>query len=115
MLDRPRRCVYAPLLLDVNILVFEGTRAYPSFSRYWDMIAKHTVTQFYVAPTDFRLLKRASDHHIHSDLPSLRVLGSVGEPIAEASGSGTTKGGPAVVPYRRRKCLPRLSLLGLQS
>lgn len=75
--------VYAPLLLGITTLVFEGTPAYPNFSRYWDIIDKHKITQFYVAPTALRLLKRAGDHHIDHDLSSLRVLGSVGEPIAE--------------------------------
>ena len=75
--------VYAPLLLGVSTLVFEGTPAYPNFSRYWEIIAKHHITQFYVAPTALRLLKRAGDHHIKGNLKSLRVLGSVGEPIAE--------------------------------
>ncbi|KAF4582029.1 Acetyl-coenzyme A synthetase [Ophiocordyceps camponoti-floridani] len=74
--------VYAPLLLGVTTVVFEGTPAYPSFSRYWDVIEKHAVTQFYVAPTALRLLKRAGDEHVKGDLSHLRVLGSVGEPIA---------------------------------
>ncbi|RAL66078.1 hypothetical protein DID88_005737 [Monilinia fructigena] len=74
--------VYAPLLLGVATVVFEGTPAYPDFSRYWDVIAKHEVTQFYVAPTALRLLKRAGDHHVKGDMKHLRVLGSVGEPIA---------------------------------
>ncbi|KAF8539926.1 hypothetical protein BDD12DRAFT_881516 [Trichophaea hybrida] len=76
-------CVYAPLLLGITTLVFEGTPAYPNFSRYWDIIDKHGITQFYVAPTALRLLKRAGDHHIQKEMKSLRVLGSVGEPIAE--------------------------------
>ena len=76
-------CVYAPLLLGVSTLVFEGTPAYPNFGRYWEVISKHKITQFYVAPTALRLLKRAGEQHIHHDLKSLRVLGSVGEPIAE--------------------------------
>ncbi|RMD41802.1 hypothetical protein DV735_g3299, partial [Chaetothyriales sp. CBS 134920] len=74
--------VYAPLLLGVATVVFEGTPAYPNFSRYWDVIAKHNVSQFYVAPTALRLLKRAGDEHVHHNLTKLRVLGSVGEPIA---------------------------------
>jgi acetyl-CoA synthetase len=74
--------VYAPLLLGVATVVFEGTPAYPNFSRYWDVIEKHKVTQFYVAPTALRLLKRAGDHHIKHNMSHLRVLGSVGEPIA---------------------------------
>lgn len=74
--------VYAPLLLGVPTVVFEGTPAYPNFSRYWDVIEKHKVTQFYVAPTALRLLKRAGDDHVHHQMSRLRVLGSVGEPIA---------------------------------
>lgn len=74
--------VYAPLLLGVATVVFEGTPAYPNFSRYWDVIAKHDVTQFYVAPTALRLLKRAGDQHVRSTMKHLRVLGTVGEPIA---------------------------------
>lgn len=75
--------VYSPLLLGVSTLIFEGTPAYPNFSRYWDIIEKHGITQFYVAPTALRLLKKAGDHHINKEMKSLRVLGSVGEPIAE--------------------------------
>ncbi|AEO61739.1 hypothetical protein MYCTH_2097501 [Thermothelomyces thermophilus ATCC 42464] len=74
--------VYAPLLLGVSTVVFEGTPAYPNFSRYWDIIEKHKVTQFYVAPTALRLLKRAGDQHVRNEMKHLRVLGSVGEPIA---------------------------------
>ncbi|KAK7740162.1 acetyl-coenzyme A synthetase 2 [Diaporthe eres] len=74
--------VYAPLLLGVSTVVFEGTPAYPNFSRYWEIIDKHQVTQFYVAPTALRLLKRAGDHFVKSKMSHLRVLGSVGEPIA---------------------------------
>lgn len=74
--------VYAPLLLGVSTVVFEGTPAYPNFSRYWDIIEQHKVTQFYVAPTALRLLKRAGDHHVRNEMKYLRVLGSVGEPIA---------------------------------
>lgn len=74
--------VYAPLLLGVTTVVFEGTPAYPDFSRYWEVIDKHAVTQFYVAPTALRLLKRAGDEHVKHAMKHLRVLGSVGEPIA---------------------------------
>lgn len=74
--------VYAPLLLGVSTVVFEGTPAYPNFSRYWDIVEKHQVTQFYVAPTALRLLKRAGDEWVKHHMPKLRVLGSVGEPIA---------------------------------
>lgn len=74
--------VYAPLLLGVATVVFEGTPAYPNFSRYWEVIEKHQVSQFYVAPTALRLLKRAGDSHCKHVMKHLRVLGSVGEPIA---------------------------------
>lgn len=74
--------VYAPLLLGVATVVFEGTPAYPNFSRYWDVVEKHNVSQFYVAPTALRLLKRAGDQHVKHRMKNLRVLGSVGEPIA---------------------------------
>lgn len=76
--------VYAPLMLGVTTVVFESTPAYPDFSRYWDLIAKHKVTQFYCAPTALRLLKRAGEKYLKKGtMPTLRVLGTVGEPIAE--------------------------------
>lgn len=74
--------VYAPLLLGVSTVVFEGTPTYPSINRYWDIIANHRITHFYVAPTALRLLKRAGSDPVDHDTSSLRVLGSVGEPIA---------------------------------
>ncbi|KAK3698924.1 acetyl-coenzyme A synthetase 2 [Vermiconidia calcicola] len=74
--------VYSPLVLGIATVVFEGTPTYPDFGRYWDVCQKHDVTQFYVAPTALRLLKRAGDHHVKHEMPNLRVLGSVGEPIA---------------------------------
>jgi acetyl-CoA synthetase len=74
--------VYAPLLLGVTTVVFESTPAFPDFSRYWDVVEKHKVTQFYVAPTALRLLKRAGDEHVRHQMEHLRILGSVGEPIA---------------------------------
>lgn len=75
--------VYGPLSYGCTSVIFEGTPAYPNFSRYWDIIDNHKVTQFYVAPTALRLLKRAGDEFIEPyKLDSLRCLGSVGEPIA---------------------------------
>ncbi|CAG9943098.1 unnamed protein product [Clonostachys rosea f. rosea IK726] len=74
--------VYAPLLLGVSTIVFEGSPMYPNPSRYWDIIDKHNVTHFYVAPTALRLLKKSGDQHVTGDRAYLRVLGSVGEPIA---------------------------------
>lgn len=75
--------VYGPLLNGATTVVFEGTPAYPDFSRYWQIVDKYKVNQFYVAPTALRLLKRAGTSFIEKyKLDSLRVLGSVGEPIA---------------------------------
>ena len=77
--------VYAPLLLGVASVVFESTPAYPSCARYWDVVREHAVSHFYVAPTALRLLKRAGDAFVPAQagaMARLRVLGSVGEPIA---------------------------------
>lgn len=75
--------VYGPLLNGATTVVFEGTPAYPDFSRYWQIVDKYKVNQFYVAPTALRLLKRAGTSFIEKyKLDSIRVLGSVGEPIA---------------------------------
>ncbi|KAF5095157.1 hypothetical protein D0Z03_001896 [Geotrichum reessii] len=74
---------YGPLLLGATTVVFEGTPAYPTPARLWQIIDAHQVTQFYVAPTALRLLKRAGPGWPRAaDLRSLRTLGSVGEPIA---------------------------------
>ncbi|ODV82445.1 acetyl-coenzyme a synthetase (acetate--CoA ligase 1) [Suhomyces tanzawaensis NRRL Y-17324] len=75
--------VYGPLLNGATTVVFEGTPAYPNYSRYWEIVDKYKVNQFYVAPTALRLLKRAGTKYVEPySLDSLRVLGSVGEPIA---------------------------------
>lgn len=76
--------VYGPLMNGATTVVFEGTPAYPSYSRYWDIVDEHGINQFYVAPTALRLLKRAGEKYIENyKLDTLRVLGSVGEPIAK--------------------------------
>ncbi|GMF63619.1 unnamed protein product [[Candida] boidinii] len=75
--------LYGPLCLGVPTIVFEGTPAYPNYGRFWRIVEKHKATQFYVAPTALRLLKKAGEAEIAKyDLSSLRTLGSVGEPIA---------------------------------
>ncbi|CAN6661497.1 acetyl-coenzyme A synthetase 2 [Trichomonascus vanleenenianus] len=75
--------LYGPLLLGATTIIFEGTPAYPDYSRYWQIVEKYKVTQFYVAPTALRLLKKAGTDFIKKhDISSLRTLGSVGEPIA---------------------------------
>ena len=74
--------MYGPLANGVATTVFESTPVYPTPSRYWQTVEKHKLTQFYSAPTAIRLLRRLGEHHVQEhDLSSLRVLGSVGEPI----------------------------------
>ncbi|MDE2624660.1 MAG: acetate--CoA ligase [Betaproteobacteria bacterium] len=77
---------YGPLAVGATEIVFEGVPTYPNAGRFWDMIARHKVSVFYTAPTAIRSLIKASEaapdtHPRHYDLSSLRVLGSVGEPI----------------------------------
>lgn len=62
-------------------MIYEGTPSHPDSSRCWDICARHGVTHFYTAPTALRLLKRAGDEWV-KPTKSLRVLGSIGEPIA---------------------------------
>lgn len=74
--------VYGPLSNGATTLMFEGVPSYPNPSRFWDVIDKHQVTVFYTAPTALRALMREGDHHVkQSSRKSLRLLGSVGEPI----------------------------------
>ncbi|KAF9188876.1 acetyl-CoA synthetase [Haplosporangium sp. Z 767] len=74
--------VYGPLALGATTVLFESLPTYPTPSRYWELIAKHKVTQFYTAPTAIRALRRLGDEWIEGhDLSSLRILGTVGEPI----------------------------------
>ena len=77
---------YGPLAVGATEIVFEGVPTYPNAGRFWDMIQKHKATIFYTAPTAIRSLIKASsnDQSVHPksyDLSSLRLLGSVGEPI----------------------------------
>nr|KAJ3402446.1 acetyl-CoA synthetase [Polyrhizophydium stewartii] len=74
--------VYGPLALGVTTVMFESVPTYPNASRYWVMVDKHRITQFYTAPTAIRALRRLGDEPVAPyKLDSLRVLGSVGEPI----------------------------------
>jgi acetyl-CoA synthetase len=74
--------VYGPLLNGSTSFMFESTPVYPNAGRYWDMIQRHKITQFYTAPTAIRLLMSYGDEIPKKyDMSSLRVLGSVGEPI----------------------------------
>ncbi len=77
---------YGPLACGGTEVVFEGIPTFPNAGRFWDMIQKHKVSIFYTAPTAIRSLVKASDtdpnvHPKKYDLSSLRLLGSVGEPI----------------------------------
>ena len=74
--------VYGPLINGATQLFFEGTPTYPDAGRFWKVIDKHRVTQFYTAPTAIRALMRQGDEFVtHSSLLSLKLLGTVGEPI----------------------------------
>merc|ERR1719461_533538 len=74
--------VYGPLANGATTLMFESVPTYPDAGRYWDMCQRHKVTQFYTAPTALRLLMKFGDDIVKKyDRSSLRVLGSVGEPI----------------------------------
>jgi acetyl-CoA synthetase len=77
---------YGPLACGATQMVFEGVPMFPNAGRFWDMVQKHKVTIFYTAPTAIRSLIKAADadpavHPSKYDLSSLRLLGSVGEPI----------------------------------
>ena len=76
--------LYGPLLNGATTVIFEGIPSYPDFSRFWEVIEKHKVTQFYTAPTAIRALAKESlDYVQRFPLKSLKVIGSVGEPINE--------------------------------
>jgi len=73
---------YGPLALGMTEVIFEGIPTFPHAGRFWEVIAKHGVTTFYTAPTAIRsLIKLGADLPAQHDLSSLRLLGSVGEPI----------------------------------
>jgi acetyl-CoA synthetase len=81
---------YGPLAIGATEVVFEGVPTYPDAGRFWKMIEKHKVTVFYTAPTAIRSLIKAAEgkpatHPNNYDLSSLRILGSVGEPINPAA------------------------------
>ncbi|MGZ9674829.1 acetate--CoA ligase [Flavobacterium sp. GNP001] len=76
--------LYGPLLNGATTVIFEGVPSYPDFSRFWQTIEKHKVTQFYTAPTAIRALAKESIEYVQRyQLTSLKVIGSVGEPINE--------------------------------
>jgi len=76
--------VYGPLANGATTVMFEGVPSYPDFGRFWEVVEKHKVTQFYTAPTAIRALAKENLDFVDShDLSSLKVLGTVGEPINE--------------------------------
>ncbi len=76
--------VYGPLANGATTLMFEGVPSYPDFGRFWEIVQKHKVNQFYTAPTAIRALAKHGTELVNTyDLSSLKVLGSVGEPINE--------------------------------
>ena len=76
--------VYGPLANGATTVMFEGVPTYPDWGRFWNIIEKHKVTQFYTAPTAIRALaKEKLDYVEKYDLSSLKILGTVGEPINE--------------------------------
>ena len=76
--------VYGPLANGATTVMFEGVPSYPDFGRFWQIVQKHKVNQFYTAPTAIRALaKQGLDMVEKYDLSSIKVLGSVGEPINE--------------------------------
>ncbi len=76
--------VYGPLANGATTVMFEGVPTYPDWGRFWQIVGKHKVNQFYTAPTAIRALAKESlDLVTKHDLSSLKVLGTVGEPINE--------------------------------
>ena len=75
-------CTYGPLAVGATEIIFEGVPTYPDAGRFWKIIQDHKVTVFYTAPTAIRsLIKAGGDLPNRYDLASLRILGTVGEPI----------------------------------
>ena len=76
--------VYGPLANGATSVMFEGVPNYPDYGRFWDIVDKHKISLFYTAPTALRALMKEGNEHVTSrDLSSLRLLGTVGEPIKE--------------------------------
>ena len=76
--------VYGPLLNGATTVMFEGVPSFPNYSRFWKVIEKHKINQFYTAPTAIRALAKQGNEFVKPhDLSSLKVIGTVGEPINE--------------------------------
>ncbi|WP_299435458.1 acetate--CoA ligase [uncultured Maribacter sp.] len=76
--------LYGPLANGATTVMFEGVPSFPNYGRFWEVVEKHKVNQFYTAPTAIRALAKENLEYVEKyDLSSLKVLGSVGEPINE--------------------------------
>ena len=76
--------VYGPLANGATTVLFEGVPNYPNYGRFWEIVEKHKVNQFYTAPTAIRALAKEGVEFVdHYDLSSIKILGTVGEPINE--------------------------------
>lgn len=76
--------VYGPLANGATTVMFEGVPSYPDYGRFWEIVQKHKVNQFYTAPTAIRALAKEGLSHVDKhDLSTIKVLGTVGEPINE--------------------------------
>ncbi len=74
--------VYGPLINGLTSVLFEGVPSYPGFDRYWALVERYKVAKFYTAPTVIRSLAKEGSEYVHMhDVTSLKLLGSVGEPI----------------------------------
>ena len=75
-------CIYGPLINGFTSVLFEGVPSYPDFDRFWQIVAKYRVNKFYTAPTAIRALAKEGEAHVKKhDISSLKLLGTVGEPI----------------------------------
>ena len=75
-------CVYGPLCNGTTSIIFEGVPSYPAYDRFWEVVEKYKVNVFYTAPTAIRAIAKEGDEWVDKhDISSLRVLGSVGEPL----------------------------------
>jgi acetyl-CoA synthetase len=76
--------IYGPLSNRATTIMFEGVPNYPDFGRFWQVVEKHQVNSFYTAPTALRALMREGNDHVNKwDRSSIKLLGTVGEPIKE--------------------------------
>lgn len=74
--------VYTPLVLGITTVVFEGTPAYPNYDRFWQILDRCEASHFYTAPTALRMIKKARPNGSNKPLERLRVIASIGEPLA---------------------------------